>query len=99
MHRFAAGPAGLALSLTLLVAGIAPAARADTAAANACAATLSPDAKAIFERTLPQFTPGADLRALLTTNTRSLAMSGSISMGSARESATAAAACLEQVNS
>jgi hypothetical protein len=99
MLRAVAAHAGFALSLTLLLGSIAPAAKADTAAANACAANLSADAKTIFDKTLPQFAPGSDLRALLTTNTRSLAIAGTISRSSARESAIAAAACLERVGS
>jgi hypothetical protein len=97
--RVVAAHAAFALSLTLLLGGIAPPAKADTAAANACAANLSTDARTIFDKTLPQFAPGGDLRELLTTNTRSLAIAGTISRSSARESATAAAACLERVGS
>ncbi len=86
----------LALPLLLVVALSATGARADTAKATACAAKLTPDAKLIFDKTLPQVTPTADLRSLLTTNTRSLAMAGTISRANARTSATAAAQCLQQ---
>ncbi len=88
----------LVLSLFLPIAGWTSGAHADAAAANACAASLPKDAKTIFDTTLPQVGPGADLRSLLTTNTRSLAMNGTISRGDARSSAQAAAKCLEQVN-
>jgi hypothetical protein len=70
-------------------------ARADTSAANACATRLPKDAKAIFDATLSQVAPGSDLRSLVTANTRSLAISGDIDRGSARQSATAAAKCLK----
>lgn len=95
--RSVAGAAGLALPLLLAFAsqGIG----ADTAAATACASKLPKDAKAIFDAMLPQIGPGADLRSLLTTNTRSLAMAGTIDRGSARESATAAAGCLQRAGS
>lgn len=82
-------------ALALLPIALAPAAaRADTDSANACAAQLSPDARSIFDATLPHVHPGADMRSLLTTSTRRLAFSGTIDLGSARESATAAAQCL-----
>lgn len=83
--------------LLLPVIALAPAAaRADTTAMTACATKLTPDAKAIFDKTLPQVTPSSDLRALLTSTTRSLAFSGAISRGDARQSATAAGQCLQQ---
>jgi hypothetical protein len=82
------------ITLALLATVLAPAAHADTDAANACAAKLSPDAKAIFDATLPQVVPGANLRSLLTANTRKLAFAGAIEVGSARASATAASQCL-----
>jgi hypothetical protein len=85
-----------ALALPLLVAIAMPASSADTATAQACAASLPKDAKAIFDKTLPQVGPDANLRDLLTTNTRSLAMSGAIEIGSARASATAASECLQR---
>lgn len=92
--RFVAAAAALALPLLMTFA--TPGISADTAAAKACAAKLPKDAKAIFDVTLPQIGPGADLRSLLTANTRSLAMSGSIDRGSARQSAVAAAECLQR---
>ena len=95
--RSVAGAA--AFALPLLLAFTSQGISADTAAATACAAKLPKDAKAIFDATLPQVGPGADLRGLLTTNTRSLAMAGTIDRWSARESATAAAGCLERAGS
>ncbi|MEJ0020907.1 MAG: hypothetical protein WDN25_31035 [Acetobacteraceae bacterium] len=88
------GRVGLALfALPML----ALAARADTGSAAACAAQLPGDAKAIFDKTASQVRPTSDLRSLVTTNTRSLAISGSISRDTARQSATAAAQCLKQL--
>jgi hypothetical protein len=83
----------------LLTLAISSRGYADTAAANSCAAKLPKDAKTIFDTTLPKVTPGADLRELLTTNTRSLAISGAVARSTARDSATAAAQCLRLVNS
>ena len=75
------------------------AAHADSAAASACAARLPPDARVIYNATLPKVTPGTNLRDLLTTNARSLALSGTIDRGNARQSATAAGECLQRINS
>lgn len=74
----------------------APRAQADLAAANACAAGLSKDARTIFDATLPQVGPGVDLRAVVTSTTRHLAMSGTIARDTARGSATEAAGCLKR---
>jgi hypothetical protein len=91
-----AGRCVAALALPALITVFAASrAHADAAAANACAAHLDKDAKAIYDATLPEVTPGADLRELLTSNTRRLAMSGTISFGDARQSATAASECLQ----
>ena len=86
------------LALLLVLAARSGSARATPADATACAANLPPDAKAIFDKTLPQVTAGSDLRTLLTDNTRSLAMSGTISISSARQSATEASQCLQRVH-
>ena len=83
------------LALILFVALAPMAAHADAAAMNACAAKLSPDAKMIFDKTLPQVGPNSDLRTLLTSSARSLVMSGTIKRGDARQSATAAGECLK----
>ena len=88
----AAGPALLVAACLSLPTD----ALAGVAEANACAATLSKDARAIFDATLPQLTPQANLRELLTTNTRDLAFGGTISLWNARESATAASDCLQK---
>lgn len=71
-------------------------ARADTATANACAATLSPDARLIYDKTFPQLKPNSNLRDLLTNNTRTLVIRGSISRTKARASATDASRCLQK---
>ena len=90
-----------AFAFPLLLAMIVAthAAHADRAAAQDCAAKLPNDARAIFDKTLPQIKPGTDLRALVTSNTRSLAFAGTIDRGTARDSAVAAAQCLERAGS
>lgn len=95
MRDWLSRTAPAAPALLLIFAAI-PAARADAAAANACAAKLAKDARTIYDATLPQLTPGADLRALVTTNTRALARAGTIDRGTARQSAQAAGACLQR---
>ncbi|OJW25743.1 MAG: hypothetical protein BGO51_17435 [Rhodospirillales bacterium 69-11] len=83
----------LAASGALALAGAAPA-RADTAAAKACATSLPKEARTIFDATLPQVTPGVNLRELVTSNTRRLVGAGSVELGSARTSAEEAGKCL-----
>lgn len=90
----------LAFTLVALAAGAAftGPALADKAAADQCAAGLTKDGKAIYAASLPSLTAGTDLRVLLTTQTRSLAMAGTIAKGSAKANAEAAGACLAQAN-
>ena len=85
-----------AIALSLITAFATAGAQADSTAMTACAAKLTPDAKVIFDKTLPQVTPSANLRDLLTSNTRSLVMAGTVKYASARASATAAGHCLQQ---
>jgi hypothetical protein len=84
------------LALGLACAGTARAGQAEMAAANACAAGLPKDAKTIFDATLPKVGPGIELKSVVTSTTRSLAMSGAIERDTARESATEAGACLKK---
>ncbi|MFG1349643.1 hypothetical protein [Xanthobacter autotrophicus] len=82
----AAGLVGTLLSGT--------AALADKAAADRCATKLAPEAKAIYASSAPLLVPGADGRAVVTEQTRSLVMSGKVAHATATESAQAAAGCL-----
>ena len=84
------------LALGLACVGAARAGQVDKAAATTCASGLSKDAKAIFDASLPKVTPGVDLRSVVTSTTRSLAFSGTIDRGTARESAVEAGACLKK---
>ncbi|MCK0210048.1 hypothetical protein MWN33_18605 [Starkeya koreensis] len=76
----------------------APAAFADQAAGKACAASLTPDGKAIYSGVIAAGNSG-DLRTLVTDTARSLVMSGQIDRGNARANAEAAGQCLEQARS
>jgi hypothetical protein len=89
-HHFVTGAAMVLAALFVA----APAAQADPAAAEACAAKLSQDGQAIFNATLPSLGPGVDLRETVTAHTRSLAMAGTIARDPARSNAMAAASCL-----
>ncbi len=71
---------------------------ADKAAGDACAASLSPDGKAIYAAVMGAGA-GGDLRSVVTDTTKSLVMSGKIDRGNARTNAQAAGACLQQARS
>lgn len=79
------------LALPLAFASVA---HADATSAKACGAKLPKEAQVIFNQTLPQIAPGADVKGVLTNTTRSLAMNGTINRGTARASAQAAYKCL-----
>jgi hypothetical protein len=68
---------------------------ADAAGADACAKTLSPPAKMIYQATAPDIRQGVELKAVVTAQTRKLVMDGKIERSIARPSAVAAAACLK----
>ncbi|TCK27963.1 hypothetical protein EV667_1958 [Ancylobacter aquaticus] len=99
MLRSFARAAGLSTAacaaLVLMASG---GARADQAAGNACAASLTADGKAIYAAVMAAGDSG-DLRTIVTDTTKSLAMSGQIDRGSARSNAEAAGQCLEQARS
>ncbi|HQS10848.1 MAG: hypothetical protein B7Y12_19065 [Rhizobiales bacterium 24-66-13] len=84
-----------ALSLCLVSTSVF----ADRPAANKCAAGLAADSQAIYAAAAPQIKPGVDARAVITSQTKSLVMSGQINQGTARASAEAAATCLKMINS
>jgi hypothetical protein len=74
--------------------GLATGARADNAAADACAANLPPDGKAIFAATVTGQPTEGTLKSIVENQTRSLAMAGKIGRGEARANAVAAAECV-----
>ena len=80
-------------TLALAVIGVAVAARADGPAADACAAKLTPDGKAIYAATVAAKPTTDTLRATVEKEARSLAMGGKIARGSARDNAIAAGEC------
>ena len=86
--------ATLALA-TLILAASGGAALADKAAADACAANLDANGKAIYAASIGLIGTG-DVKSIVTDQTKSLVMAGSLSKGVAREAAMAALPCLEK---
>ena len=72
-------------------------ASANRAAADACAASLTAEARLIYDAAAPSVTPNAEIRPVLEEKTRALVSSGRVSRSSARGSATAAGNCLKQL--
>ncbi len=68
---------------------------AGQAEAQTCAAGLDANSQLIFNATLPQVGPGADLKGALTTATKALVKSGQIKRGDAKPAAMAASECLK----
>ena len=73
---------------------LAAGARADGAAADACAANLPPDGKAIYTATVAGQPTADTLKSIVESQTRSLAMAGKIGRGEARTNADAAGECV-----
>ena len=93
MHKFLA-----ALSIVALGVLFDPAiAFADAAAAAKCRSGLNAEATLIYDKVLPLVTPATVLRDMLKEQTRSMVMAGSVDMGTARDSATAAGECLRDL--
>lgn len=63
--------------------------------AKSCASGLDTNGQIIFNAALPQVAPGADLKGVLTTTTKSLVKSGEIKRGDAKPAAMAASECLK----
>jgi membrane fusion protein, multidrug efflux system len=72
---------------------------ADPRAAEACAAGLPAEAKAIYQAAAPEFASSADPRALVKSKTVDLVKAGTVQRDSAHASAVAAGGCLEQLSS
>ena len=81
-------------ALALLAISAAPA-FAGAAEAQSCAASLDANSQLIFNAALPQVSPSVDLRAVVTTATKSLISSGQIPMSAAKPAAMAAGQCLK----
>lgn len=84
------------IAALLSLVAIAPA-RADQAAANACAAALPAEAKLIYDKALPGATAGGALKDVIRSAAMSLVKGGELSRSSARSEAEAAGACLKKL--
>ena len=73
------------------------AARADRAGADSCAARLDPEARAIFAAAAPCFATAADPRDHVSRRVKDLVVEGAVRRATARDSATAAGACLKLI--
>jgi hypothetical protein len=62
--------------------------------ADSCADSLPAEAKTIYTAVSPSVTSGIDLRALVKEKVTEMVKAGTVGMGSARASATAAGKCL-----
>ena len=82
----------IAASAAMILA-TATTALADKAAADACAAKLNADGKAVYAAVVAASPTTETLRSVVEHQARELAMGGKISRGSARENATEAGEC------
>jgi hypothetical protein len=82
-----------ATGLLCLLAG--PGARADKAAATACAASLQPHARLVFDAVTASPEAGLSLRVLLEATVRELVFMDRLMRSNARPAAEAASECLK----
>ncbi len=85
-------------SIVLALLFVTPSlAHADQKAADACAGSLSGDAKVIYQAAAPDFPAAPDPRAEVKAKVEALVLQGKIDRGSARGNAMAAGACLKKL--
>lgn len=87
----------LLLATGLVIAVAMPVAHADRPAADRCAASLSPNSRAIYDRSLTDVVSGQSITDVVSTVTRAMVFAGLLPVGDARPSAIAAADCLKLV--
>jgi hypothetical protein len=85
-------------AMLALLALLPASAMANEAAATKCRGKLNPEATQIYDKSLPLATPDANLRDVVTQQTRALVASNSIQMPTARANAEAAGKCLKMRN-
>ncbi len=88
-------PLTMSTAAIVLALSVAPS-QANRAAADACAAKLTGDARLIYASTIGAVAPGVDMVETVRAKTRELAMSGKINRAEAQPSAQAAGSCLKQ---
>ncbi len=84
---------GLFCATMLLV--IPAVVRADQASALACSASLSSDAKLVYDKTAPTVKPDTIIKDALSAVVRPMVMNGSMAQAVARPAAEAAGECLK----
>ena len=84
----------MATSLLLVMAAFPMTARADVAAGDTCAGSLTPDGKQIYAAVVAAQPTPETLKSTTEHWTRELAMGGKIGRGSARDNAVAAGECV-----
>jgi hypothetical protein len=88
---------GLWIVIALAGLGLVAPARADQAAAIACARGLPPEANTIYQDSAPYVSSDTDMRSLLKTRVKALIMAGRVQPASAHSSAVAAYGCLKDL--
>ena len=84
-----------ALAAAFATMGVATLAQADVAAANACAANLTPDGKQIYAAVMANKPTTVTLRDTMESQVRGLGQAGKINRDAARDNAIAAAQCVQ----
>ena len=88
-------PVMIAAATVALAFSVVPS-HANRAAADACAAKLTGDARLIYASTVGAVAPGVDMFETVRAKTRELAMAGKINRSQAQPAAQAAGECLKQ---
>jgi hypothetical protein len=88
---------GLWIVIGCAALGLAAPAKADQAAAQACAKGLPPEAMTIYQDSAPYVSAGTDMRSLLKTRVKALILAGSVQRATAHGSAVAAYGCLKDL--
>ena len=84
--------------LVLVLALAAPgSASADPAAGKACASTLSPEGRMMFEAVAPKVKPDSVFKDAMQREVRGLILSGKLSPAVAQKNAAAVVACLKKL--
>jgi azurin len=94
-----ANPARVSLLALVLVLAAPGSASADTAAARACASTLSAEGRMMFEAAAAKVKPGSNLRDVMMSEVRGLVMSGKLSRDIAQKNGAAVGECLKKLQS
>jgi hypothetical protein len=70
---------------------------ADRKVADACAASLSPESKAVYDAVVAQVKPGADNKAIAESVVKGMVADGKLSLFSAKSTAEPAGECIKKL--